>query len=74
MTIAEQAGRQVYRMDEIIVGFAVGEAVARFGLSDRSGFQTDFIEVQVWDRSSLPTYSALRASTGSTAATPRAGK
>ena len=33
--------------------FTTGDTVARFGLSDWGTFQDGFIEVQVWDRSSL---------------------
>ena len=53
MTVAEQAMRMVYSFDEIVALFNAGDAVAGFGLSDRCGFQNSFIEVQVWDRSSL---------------------
>ena len=50
MTNAERAERRVYRLDEILALFAGGESMARFGFSDELGFQSEFIEVQVWDR------------------------
>jgi hypothetical protein len=53
MSVAEQATRRVYSLDEVVVLFAAGAAVAGFGFSDRLGYQNRFIEVQVWDRSSL---------------------
>ena len=53
MSVAEQATRRVYSLDEVVVLFAAGAAVAGFGFSDRLGSQNRFIEVQVWDRSSL---------------------
>jgi len=48
MTVAEQRERRLYRLDEIVELFTSRKAIARFGLSDRFGFQTDFIEIQVW--------------------------
>jgi hypothetical protein len=53
MTVAEQAERRLYKLDEIVALFGADDAIARFGFSDQSGFQADFIEVQVWDRSWL---------------------
>lgn len=53
MSVAEEAKRRVYSTDEIVELFHIGEAVAGFGLTDSGGFQDRFIEVQVWDRSSI---------------------
>jgi hypothetical protein len=53
MSVVEQASRRVYSLDEAVALFAVGDAVAGFGLTDSHSFQDRFIEVQVWDRSSL---------------------
>jgi hypothetical protein len=54
MSVVKQAGRRVYSLDEVVALFATGgDMVAGFGLSDTYGFQRRFIEVQVWDRSSL---------------------
>ena len=53
MSVAGQAMRRVYSLDEIVALFDAGGAVADFDPSDRCGFQNSFIEVQVWDRSSL---------------------
>jgi hypothetical protein len=53
MSVVEQAWRRVYSLDEIVALFTTGDTVARFGSSDWGSFQDGFIEVQVWDRSSL---------------------
>ena len=53
MSVAEEPGRRVYNLQETVALFHQGEAVAGFGLSDKAGFETRFVEVQVWDRSSV---------------------
>jgi hypothetical protein len=55
MSVAEEPGRRVYKLQEMAALFHQGEAVAGFGLSDKAGFETRFVEVQVWE-----TPSALR--------------
>jgi hypothetical protein len=57
MSVAEEPGRRVYKLQEMAALFHQGEAVAGFGLSDKAGFETRFVEVQVWETS-----SALRPS------------
>ncbi|HTQ97008.1 MAG TPA: hypothetical protein VMH89_09380 [Candidatus Acidoferrum sp.] len=54
MTVAEEPGRRVYNFEQMAALFCQGELVSRFGFSDRSGFQTHFIEAQLWDKSALP--------------------
>jgi len=53
MSVVDERTRRVYSLQEMSALFLKGEAVAGFGLSDRSGFQTRFIEVQVWDGLSI---------------------
>jgi hypothetical protein len=53
MSVVEHAKPRVYSLGEILELFAIGEAVAGFGLSDRGGFQDPFIEVQVWGHFSV---------------------
>jgi hypothetical protein len=53
MSVVERASRRVYSLDEIVALFTTGDTVAKFGLSDWGSFQDGFIEVQVWDCSSL---------------------
>ena len=53
MTVLEEPGRRVYKLREMVALFHHREAVTGFGLSDKAGFQTRFVEVQVWDRSSV---------------------
>jgi hypothetical protein len=53
MSVAEEPGRRVYKLPEMAALFHQGEAVAGFGLSDKAGFETRFVEVQVWDSSSV---------------------
>lgn len=52
MTVAEQPERRLYKLDEIMSFSAAGD-VSEFGLSDKSGFQKRFIEVQLWEGSTL---------------------
>jgi hypothetical protein len=54
VSVAEEPGRRVYKLQEMAALFQQGEAVAGFGLSDKAGFQTRFVEMQVWDSSSVP--------------------
>jgi len=53
MSVAKQSGRRVYTLCEVATLFANGDAVAGFGFSDRHGFQTSFIEAQVWNRAAI---------------------
>lgn len=53
MSVREEPRRRVYKLQEMAALFHQGEAVAGFGLSDKAGFQTRFVEVQVWDTSSV---------------------
>jgi hypothetical protein len=53
MSVAEQAERRIYKLDEIVSIFMAGDSITKLGLSDEFGFQNDFIEVQVWQRSWL---------------------
>jgi hypothetical protein len=53
MTVAEQAQRRVYKLDEIAAIFAANDSLTEFGFSDLAGFQSNFIEVQVWDHSAI---------------------
>jgi hypothetical protein len=48
MTVAEQPDRRVFRLEEVISLFRAGDVMARYGFSDRNGFQTRFVEVQCW--------------------------
>jgi|SRR5580698_4023531 hypothetical protein len=50
MSVAEERGRRVYTLQEMVGLFAEGEAMAGFGFCDREGFQARFVEVQVWDK------------------------
>jgi len=49
MRVAEESSRRIYILQEMAELFATGEALTGFGLSDKSGVQTRFIEVQVWE-------------------------
>jgi hypothetical protein len=49
MKIAEQRMPHLFSLREIVDLFAQGKPVAEFGISDESGVQTRFIEVQLWD-------------------------
>jgi len=53
MHVAEQPGRKVWKLEEIDELFGRSESVEGFGLSDRSGCQSQFIEMQVWERTSV---------------------
>jgi hypothetical protein len=53
MNVVEEPSRRVYSMAEMSELFANPDAVAGFGLSDRSGVQSRFVEVQVWDCGSI---------------------
>jgi hypothetical protein len=53
MSIVDERTRRVFSLQEMSALFLNGEAVAGFGLSDRSGFQTRFIEAQIWDGFSI---------------------
>jgi len=63
MTVAAHPSRRLYKLDEMAALFAQSHAVADFGLSDESGFQARFIEVQLWDRSSILNQTAPRTRT-----------
>jgi len=54
MSVAEGRAPRLYHFQEMVALFADGEAVAGFGLSDRCGFQTRFIEVQLWENFPVP--------------------
>lgn len=62
MSVAEERGRRVYTLWEMVGLFAEGEAVAGFNFCDEAGYQARFIEVQVWEKIWLP----VRATAGST--------
>jgi hypothetical protein len=53
MKVMDEPSRRVYSMAEIIDVFSRPQALAGFGLSDRSGVQSRFVEVQVWDCASI---------------------
>ena len=53
MSVAEERGRRVYKLQEVIGLFAAGEALAGFGFCDRDGFQRLFVEVQIWEKAGL---------------------
>jgi hypothetical protein len=53
MSVMEEQQRRVYKLQEMAVLFHQGEAAAGFGLADKASFKTRFVEVQVWDRSSV---------------------
>jgi hypothetical protein len=53
MSVAEEEGRRVYTLPEMIELFAEGETLAGFGFCDRDGFQKRFVEVQVWEPTQL---------------------
>jgi hypothetical protein len=53
MSVAEQPERRVYQLDEVEALFAVGSPMSEFGLSDKTGFQSRFIELQLWDVSGI---------------------
>lgn len=50
MKVVEESSARVYNLPEMVALFAEG-AVAEFGLSDRHGIQTRFIEMQLWEPS-----------------------
>jgi hypothetical protein len=54
MSVAEHPMGRVYKLEAIVEMFERGDRPRGFGLSDKLGFQTRFVEVQVWDSSSLP--------------------
>jgi hypothetical protein len=60
MSVAEEQGRRVYTLQEMVGLFAEGEgeAVAGFGFCDEAGVQARFIEVQVWEKVVLPAGTA----------------
>ena len=58
MRVAQQANPRMYRLDEMLALFEEEDAIAEFGFSDQAGVQTHFIEVQVWDRSSLSAWTS----------------
>lgn len=49
MKIAEERMPRLFSLREIVDLFAEGEPVAGFGISDKSGVQARFIEMQLWD-------------------------
>ena len=49
MSVAEEPGRRVYTLLEMIGLFARAEALAGFGFCDKDRIQKRFIEVQVWE-------------------------
>ena len=53
MNVCERSDARVFSFDEISALFEADEIAPEFGLSDRHGFQPNFIEVQLWDRSEL---------------------
>jgi hypothetical protein len=53
MSVVDEPMRRVYTFEEMIELFADSEAVSGFGLSDKFGVQARFVEVQVWDCSSI---------------------
>ncbi len=55
MTIAAQADRRLYRLSEMSAVLAVMDNITGIGFTDRNGYQSRFIEIQVWDRSFLIT-------------------
>ncbi|HTZ97062.1 MAG TPA: hypothetical protein VMB18_11730 [Terriglobales bacterium] len=50
MSVAAEPGPRLYRLEEMIEVFTDGEAVSGIGFSDKFGFQSRFIEVQLWAR------------------------
>ncbi len=57
MTVAEQLNRRVYNLPEIVDLFATGVAIDSFGSSDRDGFPSRFVEVQLWDRACVGAFA-----------------
>jgi hypothetical protein len=55
MTVVEESSRRVYDFGEMAELFRSDDVVAPFSLSNHSGFQAHFIEVQVWGSFSFPT-------------------
>jgi hypothetical protein len=53
MSVAEEAGRKVYSLDEVVALFASSDLVGEFGFTDRHSYQDRFIEVQLWDRTAI---------------------
>jgi hypothetical protein len=53
MNVVDEPSRRVYTLEEMIELFADSEAMAGFGLSDKFGVQSRFVEVQVWDCASI---------------------
>ena len=53
MSVAEQTEPRIYKLDEILSMLLTDDSEVRFGFSDELGFQKNFIEVQVWERSWL---------------------
>jgi hypothetical protein len=53
MHVVDEPARRVYSMAEMNELFAHTQEVAGYGLSDRSGIQSRFVEVQVWDCASI---------------------
>ena len=58
MSVAEQTTRRVYKLDEMVALFVTDPAITEFGLSNRRGFQARFIELQLWDGSSLRAHAS----------------
>jgi hypothetical protein len=63
MSVAEERGRRVYTLGEMVGLFAEGEALAGFGFCDKEGVQKRFVEVQVWERAGLRVGAACCATT-----------
>ncbi len=58
MSVAEHAMGRVYKLEAIVEMFERGDRLRGFGLSDQFGFQTRFVELQVWDSLSLSGHAA----------------
>jgi hypothetical protein len=56
MSVAESRTPRLYKLQDVLALFADGAAVSNFGFSDKSGFQTRFIEMQLWERSLTPAH------------------
>jgi hypothetical protein len=64
MTVSSEPSCRVCRLEEMVALFADGGTISGFGLTDKTGFQKRFIEMQLWDSSVIP----LTACPGSDAA------
>jgi len=57
-SVAARPERRLYLPGEMVTLFATDPAMAEFGLTDRQGLQSHYIELQLWDASVLRAYGS----------------